>query len=179
MTLSLSPLFSGSSGNAILISSGTTKILIDAGVSGRRLEALFTLGEDISQIKGILLTRTLRPYKGRRHPFPQAWYSCYATADTFAAGGQMLGSIQSRHMRVIAKTGFYINDLLIEPFDIPHDAADPVAITVFPAARAKLPSRPILAIPQNRSVSACAATLCCLKPTMILPCSLPGAIRRP
>ncbi len=132
MTLSLSPLFSGSSGNAILISSGTTKILIDAGVSGRRLEeALFTLGEDISQIKGILLTHEHSDHtKGvgilsRRHGIP-----VYATADTFAAGGQMLGSIQSRHMRVIAKTGFYINDLLIEPFDIPHDAADPVGYCV-------------------------------------------------
>jgi metal-dependent hydrolase (beta-lactamase superfamily II) len=52
MSLSLSPLFSGSSGNSILISSEKTKILVDAGVSCRRIEnALHDLGENVQDIK--------------------------------------------------------------------------------------------------------------------------------
>lgn len=132
MTFSLTPLFSGSSGNAILISSGLTRILIDAGVSGKRIEeALRSVDEDIRDIKGILLTHEHTDHiagagiLSRKHSIP-----VFATAETFAAGGEKLGSIQSRHMRIISKTGFYIDDLLIEPFDIPHDAVDPVGFCV-------------------------------------------------
>ena len=32
------PLYSGSSGNSIFISSGTTKILIDAGLPGKKID---------------------------------------------------------------------------------------------------------------------------------------------
>lgn len=137
MAFSLAPLFSGSSGNAILISSGITKILVDAGVSGRRIEdALRCIGEDIKNIKGILLTHEHTDHTAgagilsRKHSIP-----VYATEPTFAAGGDRLGSIQSRHMRIISKKGFYIDDLLIEPFEIPHDAADPVGFCISCGAR--------------------------------------------
>ncbi|MFA5675157.1 MAG: MBL fold metallo-hydrolase [Christensenellales bacterium] len=132
MAFSLAPLFSGSSGNAILISSGKTKILVDAGVSGRRLEeALCCIGEDIKDIKGILLTHEHTDHiagagvLSRKYSIP-----VYATAPTFEAGVEKLGRIQSRHARVISKSGFFIDDLFIEPYDIPHDAADPVGFRV-------------------------------------------------
>lgn len=137
MAFTLTPLFSGSSGNAILISSGRTKLLIDAGVSGRRLEeALRGIGEDIREVRGILLTHEHTDHTqgagvlSRKHDIP-----VYATAGTFAAGGDKLRDVPSRHERVIAKAGFYIDDLLIEPFDIPHDAADPVGYCVSCGAR--------------------------------------------
>lgn len=137
MGFSLAPLFSGSSGNAILVSSGVTKILIDAGVSGHRLEeALRCIGEDIRNIKGILLTHEHADHTAgagilsRKHGIP-----IYATAPTFSAGKDRLGNIQNRYTRVISKNGFYIDDLLIEPYDIPHDAADPVGFCVSCGAR--------------------------------------------
>jgi hypothetical protein len=49
MALSLTPLFSGSSGNAILVSSDRSKVLIDAGVSGRRLEEALQKPSTISK----------------------------------------------------------------------------------------------------------------------------------
>ncbi len=137
MAFSLIPLFSGSSGNAILLSSGQTHILIDAGVSGRRIEeALQSVGHDVRAVKGILITHEHTDHiqgagiLSRKHHIP-----VYATAPTWEACGDKLGCVQSRLARVIGKTGFYIDDLLIEPFDIPHDAADPVGYCVSCGAR--------------------------------------------
>ncbi|MBQ9227191.1 MAG: MBL fold metallo-hydrolase [Eubacterium sp.] len=50
-------LFSGSSGNSIWIASGETKILVDAGVSAKRIEqALMNLGESAGELSAILVT---------------------------------------------------------------------------------------------------------------------------
>ncbi len=137
MALSMTPLFSGSSGNAILISNGTSHILVDAGVSGRRIEeALRSVGQDIRDIKGILITHEHSDHiagagiLSRKHDIP-----VYANELTWEACGAKLGNVQSRFARVIGKTGFYIDDLLIEPYDIPHDAADPVGYCVSCGAR--------------------------------------------
>ncbi|MGI5848633.1 MAG: MBL fold metallo-hydrolase [Christensenellales bacterium] len=132
MALSLTPLFSGSSGNAILIRSDRTKILIDAGVSGKRLEeALGSIGESIQDIKGILITHEHSDHIqgvgviSRKYGIP-----VYATAPTWQACGNKLGNVHTRFTRIISKTDFYIDDLLIEPYGIPHDAADPVGYCV-------------------------------------------------
>ncbi len=130
MALSISPLFSGSSGNAILISSGRTRILIDAGVSCKRIEeALKYIGEDVSCLSGILITHEHTDHTAgaqvlsRKHGIP-----VYATEPTWISMPKV--DIPARLARMISKTDFYIDDLLIEPFDLPHDAADPVGYCV-------------------------------------------------
>ena len=49
--------------------------------------------------------------------------------DMAAANGKLDG-VAPRAVRVIDKSEFYIDDLLIEPFEIPHDAADPVGYCI-------------------------------------------------
>ena len=50
-------LFSGSSGNAIFISDGKTRFLVDAGVSARRLDAaLGYIGEDADALDAVFIT---------------------------------------------------------------------------------------------------------------------------
>ena len=50
-------LFSGSSGNSIFMASGQTKLLVDAGVSAKRIEqALSAIGEDAAELSAILVT---------------------------------------------------------------------------------------------------------------------------
>lgn len=136
MSLSLSPLFSGSSGNAILISSNRTKILVDAGVSCKRIEqALLSLGENIKDLKGILITHEHSDHiagievLSRKHGIP-----VFATEPTWLSGAAKL-CVHSRLTRVISKSGFYIDDLLVEPFELPHDAADPVGYCVSAGGR--------------------------------------------
>ena len=51
------PLYSGSSGNSIFIASDNAKVLIDAGLPGKKIdEALKNIGEDPSKIDGIFVT---------------------------------------------------------------------------------------------------------------------------
>ena len=50
-------LFSGSTGNSLLVESDNTKILIDAGESAKKIvSALSLIGVDISDIDAILVT---------------------------------------------------------------------------------------------------------------------------
>ena len=50
-------LYSGSSGNSLLVESENTKLLIDAGVSSKKIEtALTNLNIDPASIDGILIT---------------------------------------------------------------------------------------------------------------------------
>ena len=50
-------LYSGSSGNSLLVETENTKLLIDAGVSSKKIEtALNNLNIDPSSINGILIT---------------------------------------------------------------------------------------------------------------------------
>ena len=50
-------LYSGSSGNSLLVQSNNTNVLIDAGVSGKKVvEALNSSSVDISSISAILVT---------------------------------------------------------------------------------------------------------------------------
>jgi len=55
--LKLASLYSGSSGNSIYISSKSTHILVDAGLSGKRIEkSMASIGESIKNIQAILIS---------------------------------------------------------------------------------------------------------------------------
>ncbi len=139
-------LYSGSSGNSIFLSyeggpsggygglrfesSGrATKLLVDAGVSCRRLQtALQSIGEDLADIDGILLTHEHIDHvagifvAARRYRIP-----LHMTAKTLEAiGGCVSGGIPEDLVHVFgAGSAFGIGDLEIRSFSTPHDAADP------------------------------------------------------
>ncbi len=51
------PLYSGSSGNALFVQAGNTRLLIDAGKSGKCIrEALLSIGVDPATLNAILVT---------------------------------------------------------------------------------------------------------------------------
>ena len=57
MSLHFSVLASGSTGNAILVSDGEHSLLVDAGLSGKQMEALFQqVNRNIPDLSGILVT---------------------------------------------------------------------------------------------------------------------------
>lgn len=126
---------SGSSGNCIYVGSDSHHLLIDAGISGKRVEAglqdLELSGKDID---GILLTHEHSDHiKGlgvlaRKYGLP-----IYATPGTAGAVKAMksLGKIdESLFVEIQADRDFEIGDLKISPFHISHDAADPVAYRI-------------------------------------------------
>lgn len=121
-------LISGSSGNATLISDGTTNLLIDCGASAKALErALTEAGSSIREINAILLTHEHSDHvKGvgvlsRKYGFP-----IYATAKTHSSITNV-GEINSDlKINITANEDFEVGGIGITPFTIHHDAADPV-----------------------------------------------------
>lgn len=126
---------SGSSGNCIYVGSERASILIDVGISGKRVEAgLNSIERKTSEMDGILITHEHSDHiKGlgvlaRRHHIP-----IYATGKTIDAIKccPSLGKIEEDlFCEIRPDEHFCIKDLEIAPFSISHDAVDPVAYRV-------------------------------------------------
>ncbi|HEX6285650.1 MAG TPA: MBL fold metallo-hydrolase, partial [Pyrinomonadaceae bacterium] len=55
--MKLTVLGSGSTGNAVLIVAGNTRVLVDAGLSAKEIvRRLALVGEDVKQLDGVLVT---------------------------------------------------------------------------------------------------------------------------
>lgn len=137
MRFTFCPLFSGSSGNSLFIGAGNTRILIDAGLSGRTVsDALNSIGILPETLNGILVTHEHSDHvKGvgilsRKYHLP-----VYANARTWAAMERQIGAVAPSLRREFeSNESFFIGDLSVMPFSIPHDAADPVGFRVYAGA---------------------------------------------
>lgn len=126
-------LYSGSSGNSIFIASDNAKVLIDAGLAGKKIdEALKHIGEEASSIDGIFITHEhIDHIKGvgvlsRKYDIP-----IYANDNTWAVMEKNIGKIKEHNIRIMdRRSSITINDLEIRSFNIPHDAIAPVGYTV-------------------------------------------------
>ncbi|MCA1626621.1 MAG: MBL fold metallo-hydrolase, partial [Acidobacteria bacterium] len=55
--MKLTVLGSGSTGNAVLICAGETRVLVDAGMSAKEIaRRLAVVGEDVARLDGVLIT---------------------------------------------------------------------------------------------------------------------------
>lgn len=125
-------LFSGSSGNSIFISDGNTKILVDSGVSAKKIaQALISIGENASDLTAILVSHEHTDHiKGlgalcRKFDIP-----VYANKATWDHIDQYIGvTDQKNRMMFFTNTGFDLGAISINPFPIPHDASDPVGFS--------------------------------------------------
>lgn len=122
---------SGSRGNAILVESGETRLLIDAGFSGRDLARRMERAEvEPDSVTGIVITHDHGDHTrgmgvfARRHGTP-----LHMTAPTRHACRKLLGG-KERVEEYDSARPFDIGTLRIQPFLTVHDAVDPVAVTV-------------------------------------------------
>lgn len=130
--LKLRPLFSGSTGNCTLIEGGQTRLLVDCGISGKRIEqALAAIDVDPTSITALLLTHEHSDHiqsvgvLHRRYGFP-----VYINRATWQAVQPTIGRYQEDAISLF-DASFCVQDVEVQPFSIPHDAADPVGYTFF------------------------------------------------
>ena len=129
MDMIFCPLYSGSSGNALFVQYGGTRLLIDAGKSGKMIaEALDMIGVDPKTLDGVLVTHEHSDHiagvgvLARKYKLP-----VYATEGTWAAMEDKLGNVPGELRRTFDTfSDFYVGDIGVVPFAIPHDAASPV-----------------------------------------------------
>jgi phosphoribosyl 1,2-cyclic phosphodiesterase len=126
-------LYSGSSGNSHFISDDSTKILIDAGLSGIKIEkALKNIQENPSEIDAIILSHEHSDHSrgigvlSRRYDIP-----VYANNATINKIDNLLYNIPEENIKTFyTNEPFEINDFTILPFPVPHDAEEPVGFNI-------------------------------------------------
>lgn len=132
MTLRFSVLASGSTGNAFYIESEQQKLLVDAGLSGKKLTELFQkIQVDPSDLSGILVTHEHSDHiKGlgifaRKYNLP-----IYANEKTWKAMDKSIGkiSVDQRFLFQMEEVKTF-GDMDVESFGVSHDAAEPMFYT--------------------------------------------------
>lgn len=132
MSLQFCSFASGSSGNCYMIKNGSDAILVDAGISGKKIfQGLEDTGTAPESVSAVLIThehidhvRSL-PIVTKKLPSIQA----YANQATWAAIERPVAA--NKQHTFCTGEDFYINDFQIRPFSIPHDAAEPVGFSVY------------------------------------------------
>jgi len=117
----------GSKGNATYVEAGETRLLIDAGFSGREIETrLAALGVAAASLSAILISHEHSDHirgagvLSRRYRLP-----LLANRATLAAAGPGLGNPAAVD-EFTTGTAFVCGEVQIHPFAVSHDAAEPV-----------------------------------------------------
>ncbi len=129
MSLHFSVLASGSTGNAIYVGTDEVNLLVDVGLSGKKLEQLMEeVGKNPKDLDGILVTHEHSDHiKGlgvvaRRYGLP-----IYANEKTWQAMENQIGdvSIDQKFEFQMESVQTFAN-LDVESFAVSHDAVDPM-----------------------------------------------------
>ena len=122
-------LASGSSGNAALLATEKTRILVDAGLSMRELrKRLASIGEMLESIDAIIVTHEHSdhvsglPVLARAKGLRAVIYMTRLTAPAIDWGETAPVRLESFQ----AGAAFQVGDIEVQSFGIPHDAIDPV-----------------------------------------------------
>ncbi len=131
---------SGSTGNAVLISTEKTKILVDAGLSAKEIvRRLALVGVDICDLDAVLITHEHSDHAGGlrvllksvdcRVYISEATENAYYTTrkgvqDIAAESVKRRDALKNRLEKIVSSHEFRIGDIDFEPFSVPHDAAD-------------------------------------------------------
>jgi len=137
MAVTVSMLASGSRGNCAVVASARTRILVDAGISGREtLKRMKALGDDPRLLSAILIT-----HEHSDHVYGLATLAKKLRIPVFMTGATHQAWARAmRHQNGVrpqldkleafeAGCSFQVGDIAVQPFTIPHDAADPVGFT--------------------------------------------------
>ena len=126
-------LYSGSSGNSLCVQTEHTNILIDSGVSSKKIEkALEHIEINPNSIDAILVTHEHTDHVQGLGTFSRKFdIPVFANKETFDSMPAQTEKIKESNQKVFnIQDNFWIGDLLISPFSIPHDAANPCGFNV-------------------------------------------------
>lgn len=134
MAFKFCSLSSGSSGNCQYIETDNIRVLVDAGLSGKKIENLLSdIGVDAETIDHILITHEHRDHiKGagilsRRYDIP-----IWANEKTWTSMEGLVGELKEKNIKVFnTEKNFQLKDLNIYPFQIFHDAIEPVGFCLY------------------------------------------------
>jgi phosphoribosyl 1,2-cyclic phosphodiesterase len=154
---------SGSSGNCALLREGGTSLLLDAGISMRRLKGcLADFGVELSGLAGILITHEHSDHIGGLVTLTKHY-----NIPLYASGGTLRALLRGQKCResnlhaIEAESRFRLGDIEVAAFETPHDAAESLGF-VFTGGKGSLGVATDLGCvtrPIERALSCCAAAV--------------------
>ena len=127
--MKVSVLASGSRGNCTLVHSDTTAILIDMGISTRKLkQALSQIHLDIKDLDAVFITHEHIDHVRGLKTFTKNYaIPIYSKANTL----KQLTSMNTACFQALNQENVNIGNLSVCDFSISHDAVDPIGFNVF------------------------------------------------
>lgn len=132
--LNFCSLYSGSSGNSLFVETSNTKILVDAGVSSKKIEkALNEISVDPCSLDAILITHEHTDHVQGLGTFSKKFdVPVFVNQETLDAMPKQKDKIDSKNINMFKVSDkFSVGDLDIKPFAIPHDAVNPCGFNIF------------------------------------------------
>src|SRR5205085_1118497 len=130
----LTVLGSGSTGNAVLICAGQTRVLVDAGLSAKEtVRRLALVGEDVTGLDGIVITHEHGDHAGGLRVLLKSLecpvYISGATRDAYISERSRNDDeprrraevLRDRTVEISSSEDFRIGEIDIHPFTVPHD----------------------------------------------------------
>ena len=120
-------------GNCLFVQSENTKLLIDAGVSLKKIEAgLQSIGISPDSLDGILVTHEHSDHIHSLGNLSNKFsLPVYANSETFDAMPKQKDKILDKNIKIFKNSEkFNIKDIEIMPFAIPHDAVNPCGFSL-------------------------------------------------
>ena len=120
-------------GNCLFVESDNSKVLIDAGVSLKKIEeALNTLGISPDSLDAILVTHEHSDHVKSLGSLSKKYnLPVFANRETLDSIPKQTNKISNNNLKYFnVKEKFCINDLEVTPFSIPHDAANPCGFSL-------------------------------------------------
>lgn len=135
--LTLTTLASGSSGNCLLLSAGETHLLVDAGISCRRIcRSLRDLGVDPSALSGVLVTHEHTDHiAGLATLTKQFRLPVYASPGTGRHLCYRIAALEDVLHTCAPGGAFTVGGLAVETFPTLHDGAEPMGYAVSDGSR--------------------------------------------
>lgn len=125
-------LASGSKGNCILLQAGSTSILIDAGISSRQIVGkLGQLGVKPHELSGVFITHEHKDHINGLPVFAKRAQVPIFTREKTWLAMDCIKQIERSFCRLLPLTQMTIGDIIVKPFFISHDAAEPVGFSFF------------------------------------------------
>jgi phosphoribosyl 1,2-cyclic phosphodiesterase len=134
---------SGSTGNAVLIRAGETRVLVDAGLSAREtVRRLALVGEDATKLDGVIITHEHGDHAGGLRVLLKSLscpvYISGQTRDAYISERHGVSNeeprkrsdaLRDRVELIESSKDFKIGAIDFHPFTIPHDAVDNFGFT--------------------------------------------------
>jgi phosphoribosyl 1,2-cyclic phosphodiesterase len=141
--MKLTVLGSGSTGNAVLIVAGETRVLVDAGLSAKEIaRRLAMVGEDVQKLDAVLVTHEHGDHAGGLRVLLRTVdcpvYISAQTCDAYISERTNVNdeeprkrakALKDRVEQIESSQDFRIGEIDFHPFTIPHDAVDNFGFT--------------------------------------------------